>query len=424
MVRSIGIYTFSNFFAKGISFLLIPLFTNPLYLTPGDNGLLSLFSNSIIFLMPFISLGLIQSTSTDFFKFDKKEFSDFFTTGFVLPVAATVLAITGMFIFRDQLQHKYGFPSDFFWIIPLITFLTFCSEQLLGLIRNNNQPNKYLMVGMSRMVMELGLAVLLIVGFRYGWYGRVLGILVSYIVVAFYAFYYFKSNGYIFGLVQPRFLRSEIVYALPMIVLQGAVFVMNSSDKFFLAEDHAVVGIYSIACTFASVILILCTAVLQFIFPQIYSMLSEKTINFAAIRKYFYGYLLVMIAGTILIMIATPVFYKLFINEKYHSALRYSYFLALGYFFWTLTYFFYSFLMYFKQKKRILLLSVLYILITLTCNYFFIRAWRDEGAAISVFTSYALVLIITILFTKQYWEPLLKNKPLGLTINGHERTDL
>ena len=84
IVKSIGVYTLTNFLSKGISFLLIPLFTNPRYLTPSDNGVLSLFSTSMIFLVPFISLGMSQSAAADFFRKPKKEFAEAFSNNFFI----------------------------------------------------------------------------------------------------------------------------------------------------------------------------------------------------------------------------------------------------------------------------------------------------------------------------------------------------
>ncbi|HQW94032.1 MAG TPA: hypothetical protein PKY28_13075, partial [Ferruginibacter sp.] len=52
--RSVGKYVFTNFFSKGVSFLLIPLFTNPKFLTPTDNGVLSLFTSNMILIAPII----------------------------------------------------------------------------------------------------------------------------------------------------------------------------------------------------------------------------------------------------------------------------------------------------------------------------------------------------------------------------------
>ena len=75
--RSVATYIFTNFFSKGVSFILIPLFTNPKYLTPTDNGLLSLFSSNMILLAPFISLGMIQSSAADYFKKSNRKYYKF-----------------------------------------------------------------------------------------------------------------------------------------------------------------------------------------------------------------------------------------------------------------------------------------------------------------------------------------------------------
>lgn len=407
VVKSIGIYTFTNFFTKSISFLLIPLFTNPVYLSAADNGFLSLFNSSIVFLVPFISMGLVQSTSTDFFKLDKNAFRNFFTTSLVLPVALTLISTGVLLFYREMLFQKFGFPYSFTWLIPLLTLLTYFNEQLLGLIRNNSEPYYFLGVGVSKSVIELGLAVVLIVFFQYHWLGRVIGISVSYLLITVTAFIYFYKRGYLGGKISKAYLKSELVYALPIIVLQLSIFVMSSSDKFFLAGDRAVVGIYGVACTFSSIILILSSGLLQYIFPKIFSMLSEPVVQYATIRRHFYFYVLIMMAGTISVLLITPLFYKLFINVKYHHALQYIYLIVLGYFAWTITYFFYSFLLYNKQKQQILLLSLGSILVSLGCNYFFISRFGDTGAAIAVCSCYFLMMFITIFFTRPYWRLFL-----------------
>lgn len=280
-LRSAGVYTFTNFFTKGISFLLIPVFTNPKFLTPADNGLLSLFSSSILFLMPFISLGLTQSTSTDFFKLGKKDFKDFFTTGFTLAILTTLFAVSILFFLRDYLHQQYGFPVNFVWIVPAVTLLNFCVEQITGLIRNNDQPFRYLGIGVTKTVVELSIALLLITVFQSGWLGRVNGMIIALVLVSGYSIYYFVKNGYLFGQVKINFVKAELLYALPIIAMQANMFVMSSSDKFFLADDHGVLGVYTIACTFASTIVIFSSALIQYFSPKIFSLLSAETVQYS-----------------------------------------------------------------------------------------------------------------------------------------------
>lgn len=76
-VKSVGIYTFTNFFSKAVSFLLLFVFTNPVYISPSENGLLSLFSTSLLLLMPFLSMGIIHSVSADFYKLEKEALNCF-----------------------------------------------------------------------------------------------------------------------------------------------------------------------------------------------------------------------------------------------------------------------------------------------------------------------------------------------------------
>lgn len=410
-VKSVGIYTISNFFSKVVSFLLLFVFTNPVYITPSENGLLSLFSTSLIFLMPFLSMGIIHSTSTDFFKLEKTAFRNFFTTGFVMPVTVMFLSAGILFLCRNLLQETFGFPVMFVWLIPLVTFFIFCNEQLLGLARDNNEPSVYLKANILKTVLEFGLSLVLVVYFSHRWQGRIEGIVIAYGATAIYGFYYFSKKGYLFGRVEKKYIYSELIYAVPIIALQASIFAMNSSDKFFLAsfctDNNETVGIYSIACVFAAIVNILSMALLQFIFPKIYAMLSSGNIEYKTIRKFFFSYLGIMSIATIVLIAGTPLLYHYFINPKYHPALRYSYLLYAGNFLWTISYFFYSFLLYHKKKKKILLLSVCCIVISLVSNYIFISNWKDYGAAVSTFVSYFIVFLITLIFTASYWKMFL-----------------
>lgn len=411
VVQSIGIYTFTNFFAKGASFLLLFIFTNPKYILPSENGLLSLFSNSMLFLMPFLSMGILQSTSTDFFKLQKEEFRSFFTTGFIMPVAVTLLSVVILFFSKDYLQRAYGFPPMFIWLIPAITFLTFCNEQLLSLARNNNEPVTFLKANVSKTILEIGLSFTLVVIFSWRWQGRIAGIFVSYFAVGLFAFYYFIKRGYLFGPIKKKHIVDELIYAVPVIAMQASVFSMTGSDKFFLSnftnDNNETVGIYGVGCIFASIVFLFSSALIQYVFPKIYGSLSEKTINYQSIRKHFIMYISVMAGGTLMVMILTPLLYHFFINAKYHDALKYSYMLCAGYFLWTVSYFFYSFLLYYKKKKKLLALSCCCIVISFCCNYFFIQRWHAIGAATAVLTCYFLVLILTLIFTKEYWQHFL-----------------
>ncbi len=407
--RAAGIYTFSNFFSKGLSFLLIPIFTNPRFLTPEDNGLISLFGKAIIFLIPFINLGVLQSVSVDFFKLDKKRFKDLCTTGVTMSFTMSLLVFGLFYFFSDYFISKFSFPAVFIWAIPLAAFMTFCYELIILIIRNRNNPIQYMKINMSRISLELGLAVILIVLFSFGWLGRVSGLLISLSIVAIYAFYFLIKNDYLFGKIRKEIIYTELKYSGPIITMQLSMFCLFSSDSFLLSaitKNNAEVGIYGIACLFGSIIITFGSALSQYMAPKINKELSLKNPDYSVIKKLSKDYFKVIITGWLILLIIIPLVYKVIIDPIYWEGAKYFYLLCTGYFFWTISSFLYTFLLFHKAKRKLFFLASLSILISLAGNYYFIQTMGAWGASISVCLSYFLVTILALAFTKKYWRPV------------------
>jgi O-antigen/teichoic acid export membrane protein len=413
VIFAMGMYTISNFSTKAFSFLLIPVFTNTQYISTGENGMLNLFSQAMIFLIPFISLGVLQSSNTDFFKLDKSAYRDFFTTGFVMSVCVSALSFALFYLFRNSLYARYNFPPHFIWLIPAITFFMFCNELLLGMIRNNDKPVQYLVINVIKIVVELGVSIVLVVWMSQRMQGRITGIFVSFLLVFVYAMWYFISKGYLFGKIRMKYIRQEVIFALPIILMQWGVFCTNSSDRFILATSTPgntdTTGVYGIACTFASVVLILCMALMQYMMPKIYALLAESTVPYHRIKKMFGYYFAAMTGGLLVLLIAIPIFYQLFIDKAYHPALAYYFYILLGYYCWAMAYFFYSFLLYHKAKKKILLLSLFNIATSLSIYYFFTKWWGVYGTAVGVCISFFIILMVTLLGNLQHTRFLFNN---------------
>ena len=412
-LKTMGIYTVTSFFGKGLSFLLLPLFTNPKYLTPADNGLLSLFSQAIIFLTPFISLGILQSTSVDYFKLDKKSFKDFCTTGISMAVVMSLISFVTFYLFRDFFFQKFSFPVIFIWAIPLLTFMVFCYEFAMLIIRNRNNIITYANINVSKISVELGLAVIFIVLLAWGWRGRVAGMMIATSLVAIYGIYFLLKNNYLFGSINKKIIYTELQYSIPIVTMQLSMFCLFSSDSFILAgitKNNSLVGIYGMACVFGSIIITLCSAIIQYMVPKINKALSCKEIDYANIRNQFLTYLSIMVFAFVTLLFIVPVAYHLFINERYWPGIRYYFFISAGYFFWTISFFLYTFLFYNKQKRILFTLAITSIIISISSNYYFIKYLSSFGAAISVCCVYFIVMLLAIIATKKYWKPIFHSR--------------
>ncbi len=414
LIKLVGIYSLSSFLAKSVSFLLIPLFTNLTYMSTEDNGILSLLNRSTLFLLPFISMGVLQSAQTDYFKLTKKDFSSFLTSGMLLSLSVLLVSLIIFSAGQSFFLNKYNLPKHFIWAVPIIAFFTFIIELWLAFLRNQNKAWHFMWVNLVRIILELSIAIILITFYQYHWKGRLIGILIAAILIGLIGIIYFHKQGYLKEAPQKKYFSQELLYAIPIVLMQFGVFCMSSSDSFFLADKNpnykGLIGVYGIACTFATIVNVLVISYLMYLMPKIYSLLAEATINYKQIRKQFYYYLIVAGSGLLLVFVAVPIFYKLFIPKVYHSALPYFYLITTGYTLWAITYFFYSFLLFYKKKKLITILSVINIVISLLVYYFFIQKWNIWGAAIGVLVSYFTILIITLLLCKKYIKLIFSNK--------------
>lgn len=409
-MRSVAVYSISNFASKGISFLLLFYFAH--VLTETDFGLLNLFSNGILFLMPFVSMGVLQSANAEYYKKDKKEFSQFFSTTLVLPVLVTLLAMGVLSLFGQQLQQRYSFPAFFVVMVPLLTLFNFLNEHLINMVRNSGNAMKYLFINIGRLLAEITLAVFFIGALELGWMGRVTGIFISYLMVAMYAFFYFREQGFLINRFNKKYLYDELLYSVPIVIMQVSVFCMGSSAGYFIAyftHDVAQVGIFSIAATFGSIIIVLCTAMLQYSYPKVYSLLAQNKVDYPAIRWHFLFYTGAMLLGTGVVVMATPLAYKLLLKETYHEGLSYYAYICFGYFFWSISYLLYAFMLYNKEKRKLLLASSLSVLICVLCHTFLIKQWGAYGAAVSMCIVYFIVLLITLFFVRKPLSQIFSN---------------
>lgn len=401
-LRVVGIYTASNFLTKTISFASMPLFTY--MLSKKDFGIISIFSSSVSFLMPFISLGVLYSTSTDYFQMDKRKFSSFIISTFSLPIFATLLSVIVLFLAFPFLQNYFSFSPLFIWLIPVLAYCNFLYDQNLTLVRNDNNHQKYLWLTVSKVILELGIALLLIAVLYWGWKGRIWAFLAGGLIYGGYSIYYLYKNEYLSGVISFSIIKKELVYSLPVIATQFSIFCLNTSDRYFInyyyGEERT--GVYSLAATFASIILILSTALLQYLLPRIYAELKNNTSS-AEIRRLFKKYCLMMFAGIVVIIILSTIAYHTVIHPKFLEGLNYFYMLIIGNTIWSIAYFFYSFLIYYKAKKKFLIVAASSVITSLLFNYFFIKVYGEMGAAISSVCIYLVIWALIFLVTKKYF---------------------
>ena len=402
--QSVGKYVFTNFFSKGISFILIPLFTNPKFLTPTDNGILSLFASNMILMAPFISLGMIQSSTADYFKKTKEDFAASFTSNFFIAAIMTLLAIVSLFIFKDALWEKFGLPTSFIFIIPGLAFLVFCSEQLFALVRNRNEVNGYAIIGISKSLIEYALSVILIVFFFTGWMGRIWGIAISLIAVNLFAVWYYVKKDYLHFSFHKQQVWDELKFGLPIFVFQLCVFMLGTTNKLFLAifnVDKYELGIYAIACILGTMVGTMAQSILLYVQPQLYKSISSGVATRQSVKHLFFNYIKMLTVLSLLCMGIAVFAYYFLINKIYLPGMKYFFVVALASFIWALNYFVFLFLLYHKEKRKIFKAGLISVVTSIVINTFMVKYFLIWGDALSSLINTVIFSGLVIFFTKK-----------------------
>jgi O-antigen/teichoic acid export membrane protein len=229
--------------------------------------------------------------------------------------------------------------------------------------------------------------------------------------MAAYSVSYFKKKGYIFGKIKLQYFKSELLFGAPIIVLQFGIFCLSSSAIYYISHftnNLQIVGSFSVAATFASIVNVFCIALLQYVQPKLYGIFSQKIIDNAAIKKLFLFYAAAMVLFTIAVIIVLPFVYHFLLKQTYLPGLKYCYLLCIGQLFWAIAWFFFSWMLYHKEKRKIMALSLSAVIVSAAFNWILTGLYAASGAAIATIISYAVILLLVIFFVKPMFAAIMQ----------------
>jgi O-antigen/teichoic acid export membrane protein len=388
LARTIGIYTFLNFFLRGISFLITPLFTH--YISPDEFGTLNIYLNSINFVTPFVFLGITNTVAVDYFKTSREALSRHIATSLLLS-----LGIVGVFFvliigFQNTLVSYFHVSLLLLLAIPLLCFFNLVIDLAFILLRNENQVKKVTLATILRTVLELGTSVGFIILLLWGWQGRLYSLVLATAFVFVGGMVYLYKKYELSWQFDTAFLKKEWRYWMSSMVGFCFVISFTSIDKYIIKNlcTPQELGDYSLATQFGFIILTFSNAAIAAYFPNLYKDLTEKKSQSQIYKKiaFLFGATFLIIILSILLVFLMMKFY---VNERYIGAWKYYYLVALSYGLWSFISILYGFLHYFKLDKIFFRLGILSIIVLVPLQYF----------ATQFYGIYGLLLIQIIYFS-------------------------
>jgi O-antigen/teichoic acid export membrane protein len=262
LFRHSMIYGLGSIVARILGVLLLPLYTR--YLSPSDYGLIE----TLIALSAVLSALVAQAMKSAFFRFyfdsaePERRLVVVRTAFWYVMAASTAVLIAGVALAQPISWLLFHTRShDGLVIAAFIGLWAAMNYDLMtSLFRVEQRSTAYVIATLANVAITIAGTVLLVVVFDQGPLGVLVGNFTGTLIV--YAALLAYSRHALGLQFDRRLYRAMNRFGLPLVPSAVALWLTNSSDRFFLVKltDTHEVGLYSIGVRVASAIVLLLTA--------------------------------------------------------------------------------------------------------------------------------------------------------------------
>ena len=391
------IYSLGALFLKGISFLLIPLYTR--VLTPGEFGNLDLLSTFSGILDVVLSLGLAQVVFIEFFHFDRNGKIDLINR--VLSIYITLSTLLYLLIFLIAfMNYSNLFPGVSLLMILLsmsATYLTFFQSILLTVLRLQGKALRVTILQICLGCTGIILNVLFVYYLRIGIVGILISGFVSTLISFLYGWNLFnkQTGGFKFRFNKPEVMQ-YLLLGLPFIPNALSFWAMNSANRWILFNytNIAEVGLYAVAIRFSSMFdPLVIQPFLNAYAPGTLKKIKEGNYHQPMLTISIITILVFTVIGLFLQFIG-----KMVIGEQFYNALPIIPVLAIGSSFSLIAQASSMILIYHKKVGLMLMAIVIGSASSILFNFILIKHFGGIGAAYGTAAGNAIWALSIIIF--------------------------
>jgi len=319
LLNQSALYALSIFLMKGISLVMLPIYTH--YLTPEDYGrleILVVFSNITSLVLSF---GLVDALYRFVGLADNITKKRHHASECLL--IAGIISITSFILFYCYSGNLSGFfPGKITENEVFLLGITLSIDGLINIplawLRITERATSFFLISMLKVLIQVSLTFYLLVQ---GWGITsilVAGIVSSSVVAIILCIIQLKETRFSFSITN---LRSIFTYAWPILIGGTATFSLSGLDTWILARHFGAADIaaYAVAIKFSLVPAVLIQPFTLWWFPKRFSVLNEP--NGQKINAHF-----AMIGATISVIICailgliSPILIHYLTPIEYHSA--------------------------------------------------------------------------------------------------------
>jgi len=402
-LKSASVYFFTYAINAGISVVTISILTR--YISPADYGIVNLYASFLLLLTPLISGGTLYPVSVEFFKKERKDYRVYFSNVLIL-LAVILLVVFGVVAACSPLiAQRLHIPIGWIILAPLTAFFITINEISIILARDQNQPWVFTGFSLGKTVLETGLSLVLVCLLGFLWQGRVAGSIIAPGVFVLLAVFFFSRWRFLTWQPDRKLIKAIFFASVPYIFERFSVFILSSSDRFFIdafdQKGTTEVGLYGVGSQIATMNFMVIQALSGVYQPFVFKRLANQ--ESAQARKGTWLYIAGCFAFMLLLYIAIPFVFRFLIGKEFQEGIRYAYILTGAYFMWAIYYGFLVYLLFHYKSRLVLLIAAIGMLVSISLNLILVRQYGAWGATITAICVYTTMAVISFLAARKYF---------------------
>lgn len=395
IIKSFSIYTLANVINKCIPFFMLPIMTA--YLTPSDYGIISMATTIASFMLPFVTLRVEDAIVRRYYY--KNENIGVYIGNCFLIVATMWLIITGLMLLLGSVISKYSqVPECVIWILPFYCVLQFLKSVVMYYWQVGKQPTKYGIFSITATTLELSIAIVLIVCYKFNWIGRAISLISASFIMATFAVVYMKRKGCFVLKFDKEKINHAFHYGVWLVPGGIGLSLATLTNRFFLTNMISIdeTGLYGVASSFASVLSFITTAFNLAWVPFLFERLSrgDEKDKLKIVRITYLYYILIALVVVVFYLVIR-LFLPVFVDQKFYEAIKYVPWLLIGNAFTGCYFMVTNYIMYVEKTKYTSAIALVVGAVSIGLNYVFLYFYGAIGASIAFAVTNALMFIGT-----------------------------
>lgn len=408
-----SVYGFGATLSRLIQFLLLPVYTR--FLSPADYGSLEIISiagSMLAILFGFmIGSGFIRNYYDNQENLYRRELM---STAFWFTFSTSLIFSLLLLYFSSTIARSlFHFENSALYLrlITISTFFIATNQIFYNLLMVQSRARTFVTINIITLVTTLISAIFLVVYLNWSVKGVLAAQLVGLCIESVILFFVISEEQ--FHLFSIRKTAEMLKYALPLIPLQIASFVLELSDRFFLQhyQDMSDIGLYSFGYKFAAIVPLLTIQPLRGFTPYIFSLIDTPEKCKQTLAKIFRYFTAGILSLTLCISIFSREAIMLVADRSYLPSWRFVFVLCFSYVFYGLVVLISYSLEIVKKNWISGFFWAIAAAINILLNILLIPRLGAMGAAVATTLSYLFILLCYFLaISRVYYVPFEYSK--------------